>query len=198
MKRKIQAENTRQKLIDAAEILSKQKLLKDITVDDITTLAKVAKGSFYTYFKKKEDVLDAFMFKDFEILRNKALTSKKDFSQRLEEYAIEFGKAIEKSGKETCRSWVCANINNDIKLNYDEKTAIMLLEDADLKGELLKDGNILDMAKSFNAWLYGMMLVWAMRQGDDSLSADIKSNIQELREVLKCKNVSQLMLIVCR
>lgn len=56
-KRQISAEETRKKLLNAAISLLHEKGFAAINVDDITTKAGVSKGSFYTYFKRKEDIV---------------------------------------------------------------------------------------------------------------------------------------------
>ena len=61
-KRQENALKTRQKILDAAfELLNKNEF-DDLNIDDITNHCNVAKGTFYTYFKHKEDVV-------FEICR---------------------------------------------------------------------------------------------------------------------------------
>ena len=57
MKRKIRKENTRRKVFKAAlELFADQGFEKTI-IEDITKRANVAKGTFYNFFSKKEDVL---------------------------------------------------------------------------------------------------------------------------------------------
>ena len=58
MNRQEKAEITKEKIIKAAMELSKEKVIQEINVEDITKRAGVSKGSFYTYFNKKEDVVD--------------------------------------------------------------------------------------------------------------------------------------------
>lgn len=56
-KRQQSAQNTRKKLIQAALKLLKEKGFKAINVEEITKEAGVAKGTFYIYFKRKEDII---------------------------------------------------------------------------------------------------------------------------------------------
>ena len=62
-KRQENALKTRQKIIDAAKALLSKNVFDDLNVDEITRACGVAKGTFYTYFKHKEDVV-------FEICRS--------------------------------------------------------------------------------------------------------------------------------
>ena len=56
--RQIAALATKKKLLDAGSKIIAEKGLSQATVDEITALAGVSKGTFYTYFKKKEDIVD--------------------------------------------------------------------------------------------------------------------------------------------
>ena len=49
---------TKRKIIEAATELISENGLDAINVEDITNKAGVSKGTFYTYFKKKEEIID--------------------------------------------------------------------------------------------------------------------------------------------
>ena len=79
-KRETQKENRREELLHAAMDLFSKKGFDLTTVEDITRTAYVAKGTFYNFFPKKEDVLLYFLDKEFsksinEIQRKMPLTS---------------------------------------------------------------------------------------------------------------------------
>ena len=57
IKRKARKENTRKKVFKVALELFTSKGFEQTTIEDITTKANVAKGTFYNFFAKKEDVL---------------------------------------------------------------------------------------------------------------------------------------------
>jgi len=56
-KRQKQAQETRRSLFDNAVILFREKGFDSVTVEEITTRAGTAKGSFYTYFRTKSDII---------------------------------------------------------------------------------------------------------------------------------------------
>jgi AcrR family transcriptional regulator len=64
-KREIQKENRREEILRAAMDLFSKKGFELTTVEDITRAAHVAKGTFYNFFAKKEDVLLYFLDKEF-------------------------------------------------------------------------------------------------------------------------------------
>ena len=56
VKRKVRKENTRKKVFKAALELFANEGFEKTTIEDITKKADVAKGTFYNFFSKKEDV----------------------------------------------------------------------------------------------------------------------------------------------
>ena len=56
-------EERKKEILDAAEKLFAERGYEAATVNDILDAVKIAKGTFYYYFKSKEDVLDALIEK---------------------------------------------------------------------------------------------------------------------------------------
>ena len=71
-KKRVAAERTRRKIMDAAEKLISERGFDHVTVDEITAEAGVSKGSFYTYFKRKEDVVGKIAHEHFEDVRERS------------------------------------------------------------------------------------------------------------------------------
>ena len=63
--RQARAVETRKKIIQAAKVLIAAKGFAETSIEDIAKQAGVSTGSFYTYFKKKEDVVEALNQTDF-------------------------------------------------------------------------------------------------------------------------------------
>lgn len=55
--RKIAALETRKKLLEAGKRIICKKGLDNTAVEEITEAAGVSKGTFYTYFRRKEDIV---------------------------------------------------------------------------------------------------------------------------------------------
>jgi AcrR family transcriptional regulator len=64
-KRELQKEKRRTSILSAAMDLFSKKGFEPTTVEDITRQAHVAKGTFYSFFQKKEDVLLYFLDREF-------------------------------------------------------------------------------------------------------------------------------------
>jgi AcrR family transcriptional regulator len=51
------AQRTKNKILESALTLFKERGYNSVTIDEITQKAGVAKGSFYTYFSTKSDIV---------------------------------------------------------------------------------------------------------------------------------------------
>ena len=97
MLRDIKKDYTERKLLKVAIELFAKNGFKKTTVEDITKKAKVAKGTFYNFFEKKEDVLLYFLDKELEKSRDeiqKKLYTEKDFFDQLELISTTFSNQI--------------------------------------------------------------------------------------------------------
>ncbi len=64
-KRTLQAEETKQKIYESAITMIKQKGFENVTIQDINKHAGVSVGTFYHYYKSKEDVFfELYRFAD--------------------------------------------------------------------------------------------------------------------------------------
>ena len=87
MLREIKKETKKKLILNAAIELFSQKGFDTVTVEEITRKAKVAKGAFYNFFKKKEDVLLFFLDQEIEKSREELqfkLAAKNNFLDQLE------------------------------------------------------------------------------------------------------------------
>ena len=69
--------NKQEKLLEAGFCLFTRKGIKSTTVQDIVNKAKIAKGTFYLYFKDKYELRDILIMKKSQKLFNDALRSLK-------------------------------------------------------------------------------------------------------------------------
>ena len=186
-KRQISAIKTKEKIIAASKKILSSKKFEEASIDDIVKLAGVAKGSFYVYFKHKEDVLWEINKTDFYNLAEIVSNNKKlSILERVEKYSIDFLKRIENAGIELCRSWIKNNLdynvikeppfNNKTKFEYDIN-AIKYILDVGIEDKLLKkETPTYDIALYINAELYGLMILWCMSNGKIIGSKVIKTD----------------------
>lgn len=173
--RQARAVETKKKIVEAAKALIAEKGFEDTSIDDIVKKAGVSTGSFYTYFKKKEDVVEELNKTDFyrlaEIVNG---MEGKDILDRLKYYCMHFLSDIEKTGIEICRQWVKNNLspNNMLlggeeitKYRYDYRAMQSILNESVRRGELNANLPVDEIALYFNSQLYGLMIAWCMTDG---------------------------------
>ena len=104
--RQIAASKKRQKLIDTALMLLKEKGFDAINVEEITQKAGVAKGTFYNHFKRKEDIIVEISKAPFLLIFEKIESMQGEpFLKILNFYIHNFMDAVEYYSIHTCREW---------------------------------------------------------------------------------------------
>ena len=165
---------TRQKLLDVTNELIKEKGFYKLSIGDITERAGVAKGTFYIYFKHKEDIVAEICrgyFKEIETQINKISGS--DLIEKLSLYFDNFMKAVELYGINICREWIRASIdpntapdNTDMsKWQYDYNMLENILNNAIRNNELKENTPVQTLTHLVISQLYGMMTCWCMSDG---------------------------------
>ena len=170
--RQARAAETRKRIVTAAKKLITENGFENVSIEEIAKEAEVSTGSFYTYFKKKEDVIEELNQLSFYRLAEITNEMKdKGLDDRLKYYCRQFLAEIERVGIEICRQWIRNNIapvNMEIsgkettKYNHDYLAMKSLLEEGISRGELAADTPVDEMALYINAQLYGLMVAWCM------------------------------------
>ncbi len=197
-KRQEKAQITKENIIKAAEILLKENCFENISVEDITKYADIAKGTFYIYFKRKEDVIYEISYAVFRDLAEK-VENMKDEPVENKVYAYFKGTIllIEKYGINLCRQWIKDVINpNDMgnaeytKWHFDTDVFKKILKEAVVKGELKQDMPVDTAAYLIISQIYGMMTCWCMSDGEFEFSKWIDKffNINILGIIKQYKN----------
>ena len=160
------ASQTKNKIIDAAKELIKEKGLSNVSVDDITKHAGVAKGSFYVYFKKKEDIVGEIGCMEFRYI-NEELNNMNNLNikEKLNYYAKRYKDGVLELGIEISKCWLQDNLNCRCKLEYDYNAISNIIKDAIKNNELKEDTNISILTYRIISALYGLMLIWIMADG---------------------------------
>ena len=164
---------TRQKLLDTAENLLKTNGFNALCVEDITKSAGVAKGTFYVYFKHKEDIISEICrgyFKEIEISIN---NMKCDITEKLTVYYDAFMRAVELYGINICREWIRGAIDPKTALDYTDMSKwqydMNMLENIlinAVKNNELKENTPVELLTNLIiSQLYGMMTCWCMSDG---------------------------------
>ena len=173
-KRQLSAINTRQKLIDAALKIARETEFSNINVEDITREAQVAKGSFYTHFKSKEDIVREICREPFKHISEEIAQSQdKSFTERLAFYFERFMEAVEIYDIHLCRSWLADVLNPPAvrkdwdyeKWDYDVRELKLIFDTAIQNQELQENTPVELLVHIIISELYGMMTCWCMSDG---------------------------------
>ncbi|MCD8097382.1 MAG: TetR/AcrR family transcriptional regulator [Lachnospiraceae bacterium] len=169
-KRQIAAMQTRLKIIAAAENLIKEQGFENVTIDEIAAEAGVAKGSFYTYFKRKEDVVGEIAKSNFLEMQKKSMEVPGDVCDRLASFLRDSMKYIVESSVKISQQWIKnvvepENEDGKNKLLYDLSVVKDILEQAVSNGELVKETPVDNLAACIAAQYYGIVFCWSLLDG---------------------------------
>ncbi len=173
-KRQQSARETKRKLITAGLDLIKEKGFDAINVEDITKKAGVAKGTFYIYFKRKEDiVLDISRVPFGEIAEELESMQSMELPEKLRYYFRRFMECVESCGINVCRQWTRDVLDpNSVPDNkdgqkwvYDFEMLKGILENSVKNGELKNTAPVELLTHIIISELYGMMTCWCMSDG---------------------------------
>ena len=100
--RQARAAETRKRIVAAAKKLITENGFENVSIEEIAKEAEVSTGSFYTYFKKKEDVIEELNQLSFYRLAEITNEMKdKGLDDRLKYYCRQFLAEIERVGSES-------------------------------------------------------------------------------------------------
>lgn len=175
--RQMAALETRRKLLDAAKKLVCEKGLVNTSVAEITKACGVASGTFYTHFKRKEDIIYALSREMYQEILDQAKAFDGPFMERLVFFMTNFSSYIEKSSLKLCQEWVRNTVDPDLNDNGEDKPKVYididavtgLVLDGIERGEVKDDAPVAVLAHTLIDVLYGQMLCWDMSGGAYSL-----------------------------
>ena len=173
---------TKQKLIDAVKALLKEKRADEINIEEITARAGVAKGTFHTHFKRREDVISVIAMECYNALLGNVLNSSGSALQKLKSYLVRSAKIIEENTLEIAQNWaksVTAPVDGERhgieKYNFDRENIISFLKGGIIRGELYKDTPVERLADGIMQGYYGAVFVWCLTSGETSLESALKN-----------------------
>ena len=175
--RQARALETRAKIVAAAEKLISEKGFDAVQIIDITNEAGVGKGSFYTYFKRKEDVVTEIAQTKFESIHAQSERQEGDICSRIMTFLTGSIQYIAETGIRIAQQWVKETASPDNqdgvrKLIYDRQVIWSLLEKAVENGELSKRTPIEQLTYWIASEYYGIVLCWSITDGEnDPVSA---------------------------
>lgn len=179
-KRQEAALETRQKLIDAMRELLQEKEADRIGIEEVTIRAGVAKGTFYTYFKRKEDVISVIAMECYQVVRKNALQFSGGVYEQLCRYLRDSAKIIKKNTLQIAQNWiksVAAPLPEEQggidKYRFDYDNIMEMVKRAVERGELRSDTPCALMTRNIMNSYYGAVLSWCITKGETDLIENI-------------------------
>ena len=170
-KKRVAAERTRRKIMDAAEKLISERGFDNVTVDEITAEAGVSKGSFYTYFKRKEDVVGEIAHEHFEDVRERSDGLESGVCDKIAAFLTESMRYIVKSGVKLAQQWLKCGMEPELttdvsnKFAYDMRVVREILDAAVKSGELAPETPAEAIARLVTVEYYGAVACWGLTDG---------------------------------
>jgi AcrR family transcriptional regulator len=165
---------TRERLFRAALKLFGERGFFETTVEDITEAADVGKGTFFNYFPTKEHVLSAFgelQVGKIEAAIHEARTTEfpfPDLFRRLV-HALMYEPARSAA---FLRSVIIANLSSEFvrrhlcaKMGHGRQMLAEFLTIGQERGDVRRDVDALELARSVQEGFFGAMLLWCMNDG---------------------------------
>ena len=171
-KRQEAALETKQKLIDAVKKLSETKKYHEMSIDDITQTAGVAKGTFYTYFKRREDIISVIAYENLDKALRRASDEEIDAAEKIEQFLNDSASIIKENSLQIAQQWyrsVTSPLEGDTlgmdKLNYDRSFIEGCLQNAVDNGTLQSDMPVSSISMQIISAYYGAVALWCMSDG---------------------------------
>jgi AcrR family transcriptional regulator len=184
-KRQEQALLTRDNLYTSALQLIREKGFENVLIEDITSAAGVAKGTFYKHFHSKENLL-LFTLEKSDLFYLGAFSNTKSiekFDDRLGEFIYIAYQEVEKLGKEVLRA-LCINLYTEesktLFFNKDRelyKCLTELIEYGKKTGYLSSTIQAEYYVEKIVVLLLGIESYWCMNSGESNLASFARENV---------------------
>lgn len=186
------AKRTKAKLLQAAKQLFKEKGYNDIPVEKITKTAEVAKGTFYHYFTKKEDIVLELAYKEIQERQAEVLESKKNTHEKICEYMKIVFEEADKMPEGLLRNWLQDSIKgkkiNPDATKFSEKIQgfIRKLFTREISGKYKQEKIPIEkISEVLVTRIYGFITAWLIHDKEEKISEYAIPYVQwEVKQVL--------------
>jgi AcrR family transcriptional regulator len=190
-KRQTQAQKTKSTIYKAAMQLMDKKGFSNTTIEEISKKAKVSVGTFYLYYKSKDDIFQELYHKADSYFKNEVsshLANKEAFDQIIV-FFQHYAKYLQARGLEAISHLY--NSKNKLFIAKDRYMLVLLKQIVDTgrqRGELLLNTDAQDMADYLFILARGTAYDWCLHDGQYDLEQAMTRNISRLEPLFKAKN----------
>ena len=165
-KREQNAQKTRVAILETADRLIAERGYEKISVEEITRTAGIAKGTFYNYFEKKEDLIRALYHSHFEEL-NAGITAlaEGDACAGIRAYLEGLADVVVQADVMQARAWVrYMLLPQDGRSKWEDDTDALgaLLQGLRDHGRLVHDAPVDALAVMLMTHVYGIIFLWTI------------------------------------
>lgn len=169
--RKIKALETQKKLLETSKELIIRKGYENVSISEICQTCNVSKGSFYTYFSSKTEIvlqilsdINDHMFNRLEDNIDQSATA------QLMEYITVYMEEIRNQGVVFSRIFLGVIIqkqlpNDSLHANLHEERVCRIIEQGKKNGEFRLDLSAISMHEHLAMYLFGLMMHWCAADG---------------------------------
>lgn len=188
--RKIQAQRTRKTIYKAAMELMNKKGFGNTTIAEISKKAKVSVGTFYLYYRSKEDIFLELYHKADAYFKNEVadqLADKKALDRIIIFFAY-YGRYNHAQGLDAISQLY--NTKNRLfiaKGRYMHVLLEKIIEEGQDGGELNTDMTPKEMADYLFIMARGTIYDWCLHDGEYDLERAITRHMKRLAPILKAK-----------
>lgn len=165
-KREQNAQETRVAILETADRLITERGYEQISVEEITRTAGIAKGTFYNYFEKKEDLIRALYHSHFEEL-NAGITAlaEGDACAGIRAYLEGLADVVVQADVMQARAWVrYMLLPQDGRSKWEDDVDALgaLLQGLRDHGRLVHDAPVDAIAVMLMTHVYGIVFLWTI------------------------------------
>lgn len=175
------AERTKGKLLASARKLISERGFDHVSVEDITKDSGVAKGTFYHYFKCKEDVVKSLSDETAAASLRNTLAYEGGVVERCNYYFLSVYRDCQWNGVRLVRQWMRESIETEQMSTETEETLcymysamekIVTIHQGEGPGELVKEAPVEKVCRILVSHLIGVITMWCMLNGSFDMSKD--------------------------
>jgi len=173
----------RERLFRSALDLFAEKGFAETTVEDITNMADVGKGTFFNYFPSKDHILLAFGEMQLAKLRD-AVEEARHSSEPLPQYLRSLSARMTQEPMRNpaiVRALLLAYLSStpvrEAMLDMQKRVLALhseMIELGQQRGEVRNDVPAVELAQAFRQTIFGTLLMWTLH-GDSTLQTRIQS-----------------------
>lgn len=165
-KRVLKAMETQKKLLETSKQLIINNGYDNVTVSEICTKCHVAKGTFYTYFDSKKDIVSRILADiNHDMFHEKVWDNTLSSREQFNEYIDLYMHSIEAQGVDFARVFLTIIISKEYKeemveANLHEDIMYQIIDRGKKRGEFRRDLATETIYKYLRGYLFGIMMDW--------------------------------------